>query len=71
MLGLLSHWYPGSGVYLIVSIPDLCLFLTFINDIFTNPHDRFQNTVFYLKEKQAWSIADRMKDSHCLLCIGN
>ena len=20
----LSHWYPGSGVYLIVSIPDLC-----------------------------------------------
>ena len=21
---LLSHWYPGSGWYLIVSIPDLC-----------------------------------------------
>ena len=20
----LSHWYPGSGGYLIVSIPDLC-----------------------------------------------
>ena len=20
----LSHWYPGSGVVLIVSIPDLC-----------------------------------------------
>ena len=20
----LSHWYPGSGVFLIVSIPDLC-----------------------------------------------
>ena len=20
----LSHWYPGSGCYLIVSIPDLC-----------------------------------------------
>ena len=20
----LSHWYPGSGVYLIVSIPDIC-----------------------------------------------
>ena len=25
----LSHWYPGSGVYLIVSIPDLCI-LTYL-----------------------------------------
>ena len=21
----LSHWYPGSGVVLVVSIPDLCI----------------------------------------------
>ena len=27
----LSHWYPGSGVYLIVSIPDLCT-LTYFAD---------------------------------------
>ena len=25
----LSHWYPGSGVYLIVSIPDLCIITYF------------------------------------------
>ena len=24
----LSHWYPGSGVDLIVSIPDLCNLIT-------------------------------------------
>ena len=25
----LSHWYPGSGVYLIISIPDLCILIYF------------------------------------------
>ena len=28
----LSHWYPGSGVDLIVSIPDLCT-LTYLNNL--------------------------------------
>ena len=28
----LSHWYPGSGWYLIVSIPDLCN-LTYFEDV--------------------------------------
>ena len=27
---LLSHWYPGSGVNLIVSIPDLCRLSYFV-----------------------------------------
>ena len=35
----LSHWYPGSGVYLIVSIPDLCT-LTY-----------FSSLVIYLNSK--------------------
>ena len=26
----LSHWYPGSGWYLIVSIPDLCNLITLL-----------------------------------------
>ena len=28
----LSHWYPGSGVVLIVSIPDLCTITYFYCD---------------------------------------
>ena len=31
---LLSHWYPGSGVYLIVSIPDLCT-LSYFKKMYT------------------------------------
>ena len=30
----LSHWYPGSGQYLIVSIPDLCNPYLLFKDIF-------------------------------------
>ena len=30
---LLSHWYPGSGVVLDLSIPDLCPLLTLENTI--------------------------------------
>ena len=36
----LSHWYPGSGKYLIVSIPDLCTLTYFpyykLANIYTN-----------------------------------
>ena len=32
----LSHWYPGSGVYMIVSIPDLCSLTYFYEMVLLN-----------------------------------
>ena len=39
----LSHWYPGSGTYLIVSIPDLCT-LTYFKSLL---HQRLWEPEFY------------------------
>ena len=39
----LSHWYPGSGVYLIVSIPDLCTLTYYVeeDDSILKPYLRY------------------------------
>ena len=40
----LSHWYPGSVWYLIVSIPDLCT-LTYFAEQFISFATRFINSI--------------------------
>ena len=52
----LSHWYPGSGVYLIVSIPDLCTlpyFSSLVLHLFSKPTCKydFSSLVIYLFSK--------------------
>ena len=37
----LSRWYPGSVWYLIVSIPDLCNLITYINKCACSSYGRF------------------------------
>ena len=45
----LSHWYPGSGVALIVSIPDLCNLITFFRKMTSTSSSFFK--YMYVKRK--------------------
>ena len=45
----LSHWYPGSGWYLIVSIPDLCNLITLQSPVLEFDKNCTQTLIFFKK----------------------